>query len=158
MAICVDYKVAADSMYPPLVLLREALGQTKAEHSDVEPATTESDAEPETMSDPRSGAAHKSGDANTTSATPVSLPTDAGARSDRIRVRLIEITVEIVDHIRQEIRAVDFWGNQQKQKVLRNWIIQFLDDADGIIPFDRLEYVADLLLELAKSNHTRLIA
>lgn len=83
---------------------------------------------------------------------------DIGTPSEKLHTQLVKLTVEMVAHIGQEIRAVDFWSNPHRQTVLRNWIIQFLDDANGVIPFDRLEHMADLLLELAKSNHTRLTA
>lgn len=77
---------------------------------------------------------------------------------ERMQARLIELTVEIVEHIRQEIGAVDFWSNVHRQTTLRQWIVRFLDDADGLIPFERLAHTADLLVELAKANHERLVS
>lgn len=69
--------------------------------------------------------------------------------------RLCEIAVEMVDHIQQEIRLVAFWKNPEAQRVLRNWIVRFLDDQD-LFDFDRLPELADRLVELAKVNHARL--
>jgi type I restriction enzyme, R subunit len=70
---------------------------------------------------------------------------------------LCALTVEIVDHIRQEITIVGFWDphRTQAREGLRNWIVRALDSSD-LLPFTRLEAVADRLMELAKSNHHRL--
>lgn len=65
------------------------------------------------------------------------------------------MTVELVEHIRQEIRIVDFWHNTHAQNVLRGWIVRFLDDRDAI-PFIRQQAVSDRIVELAKALHSRL--
>lgn len=70
--------------------------------------------------------------------------------------RLCEVTVELVDHVQQEIRLVGFWKNPVAQGVLRNWIVQFLDDQD-LFEFDRLPKAADHIVELAKVNHSKLV-
>ena len=70
--------------------------------------------------------------------------------------RLAGHTVEMVDHIRQEILMVDFWRNTYAQSVLRAWLAQYLDRND-VVPFKRQQAVADQLLELAKARHTRLV-
>lgn len=69
--------------------------------------------------------------------------------------KLAAITVEMVEHIRQEIRIVDFWRNAHAQNVLRGWIVRFLD-ANDVIPFSRQQAVGDRIVELAKSLHARL--
>ena len=48
---------------------------------------------------------------------------------------LAGFTVEMVEHIRQEVRLVDFWRNTHAQNVLRGWIVRFLDDHD-VVPFN----------------------
>jgi len=68
---------------------------------------------------------------------------------------LIPLTVDLVDHFRQEIRIPDFWRNVVTQNGLRNWVVGFLDDND-VIPFDRQEAVADRLVQLAKQRHLHL--
>jgi len=70
--------------------------------------------------------------------------------------KLAKITVDMVEHIRQEIRIVDFWRNTHAQNVLRGWIVYFLDDHD-VIPFTRQQAVSDRMVELAKALHARLI-
>jgi type I restriction enzyme R subunit len=70
--------------------------------------------------------------------------------------KLCELTVEIVDHIRQEIRIVNFWKNVHAQEVLRSEVFEQLDRAD-VLPFDRLDAVADRLIELAKAKHNQLV-
>ena len=71
-------------------------------------------------------------------------------------VKLAELTVELVEHIRQEIRVVGFWSKTQAQTALRNWVFQTLDCHD-IVPFERLDEVSDRLVELAKVNHDKLV-
>lgn len=73
---------------------------------------------------------------------------------DRLLV-LCGITVELVEHIQQEIRLVGFWQNAHAQTVLRKWIFQYLDAKD-VLPIERLQEVADRVVELAKANHGKL--
>jgi len=75
---------------------------------------------------------------------------------DADRDRLASLTVELVDHIQQEIGIVGFWSRAPAQEGLRSWIFMTLDDAN-LLPFERLEPVADRLMELAKANHHRLV-
>jgi len=70
--------------------------------------------------------------------------------------RLCRITIELVAHIEQEVRLVGFWKNAHAQEVLRKWVVGFLDDNDEVVPFDKQEYVADRIVELAKANHHKL--
>jgi type I restriction enzyme, R subunit len=67
-----------------------------------------------------------------------------------------EAVIDIVDHIRQEIAAVDFWRSRHAQEMLRKWIIEEVDDLD-LIPFEKQEKLGDRFLELSKAIHTRLI-
>jgi len=81
---------------------------------------------------------------------------DAGNTPDEEQKnRVIPLTVEIADHISQEIRAVDFWRNSQSRNVLRGWLIRFLDD-NNLMPFDKIEKAADRLMDLAKARHAKL--
>ncbi len=68
---------------------------------------------------------------------------------------LAEVTIDVVDHIQQEIRLVGFWQNAHAQEVLHRWLVQFLDD-QNLLPFDRLSHAADRVVELAKANHAKL--
>ena len=67
-----------------------------------------------------------------------------------------EAVVDMVDHIRQEIRVVDFWRSRHAQDILRMWIINEVDDLN-LIPFEKQEKLADRFMELAKALHMRLI-
>ena len=67
-----------------------------------------------------------------------------------------EAVVDMVDHIRQEIRVVDFWRSRHAQDILSMWIINEVDDLN-LIPFEKQEKLADRFLELAKALHLRLI-
>jgi type I restriction enzyme R subunit len=80
---------------------------------------------------------------------------DKSQLRERPRTALAYNTVNIVEHIAQEIRVVDFWRNTQAQNVLRGWLLKYLDDNE-IVPFERVQKAADRLVELAKHLHTRL--
>ncbi|HDZ23503.1 MAG TPA: DUF3387 domain-containing protein [Desulfobacteraceae bacterium] len=67
-----------------------------------------------------------------------------------------EAVIDMVDHIRQEIAAVDFWRSREAQNILRKWIINEVDDLD-LLPFDKQGKLADRFLELAKAIHVRLV-
>ena len=69
--------------------------------------------------------------------------------------RFCEALIDIVDHIRQEIAAVDFWRSRPAQDILRMWIINEIDDLD-LIPFEKQEKLADRFVELSKTIHTSL--
>lgn len=71
--------------------------------------------------------------------------------------KLVGLTVDLVDHVRQEVGIRDFWRNTHAQNVLRGWIVGFLDEHD-VVEFDRQEAVADRLLQLAKARHVSLTA
>jgi type I restriction enzyme R subunit len=70
-------------------------------------------------------------------------------------IKLCRVTIELVEHVEQEIRVVEFWSRAQAQADLRRWIFQFLDD-QNVLPFGRLEEVSDRLVLLAKMNHEKL--
>ena len=57
---------------------------------------------------------------------------------------LAQLTVEMVDFIRQEIRTIDFWRNLYAQNALRGRIVSYLDDHD-VVPFERQQATADRL-------------
>ena len=82
-----------------------------------------------------------------------------GELTDETLGRLCGITIELVEHIQNEVRLVGFWTNAVARDHLRKWIVEHLDSAgDGLIPFERLSGVASKLLELARANHYRLVA
>lgn len=66
--------------------------------------------------------------------------------------RLANTTIELVEHLGQEIRLVDFWRTPQMQHRLRGWIVDFLDDND-LVPFGTQEKCADRIIELARNRH-----
>jgi type I restriction enzyme R subunit len=67
------------------------------------------------------------------------------------------LTNEIVGLIRHHLRRVDFWRNLHNREVLQQEIALLLDNHRAV-NVDRLEAVADRLVELAKSLNTRLKA
>ncbi len=79
-----------------------------------------------------------------------------GVDSDRKR-QLAQDTLALVDRIRSEIRAVDFWRNQYAQNRLHGQLVEYLDDRD-VVPLERLEHTAAELVALARERHARLVA
>ena len=79
-----------------------------------------------------------------------------GKPEERKMKDFCEAVVDIVDHIRQEIKVVDFWRNRYAQNILRTWIINEVDDRN-LVPFDKQGKLADRFVELAKVLHLRLI-
>ena len=69
--------------------------------------------------------------------------------------QLAEATEEIVKHIRQEVRRVN-WGSPIIQEDLRKWIADYLD-ANDLVSYDQLEVVADKLVQLSCKNRDNLI-
>lgn len=67
-----------------------------------------------------------------------------------------EVVLELVEHLRQEIRLVDFWRNAQAQDALKAWVFDLLDRRD-VVPFQKGRAVADRLVDLAKALHDRLV-
>jgi type I restriction enzyme R subunit len=71
------------------------------------------------------------------------------------------LTVDLVTHIKTEISLVGFWHNTYAQNTLRSWIATQLAapliDGEDLFDFTRITPVADLLVELAKANHARLV-
>ncbi len=70
--------------------------------------------------------------------------------------RMRELTVTMVDRIRQEIQIVDFWRNTYQQNRMRSWIVDFLDGND-LVPFERQPEVADVIVQLARNRHQYLV-
>lgn len=64
---------------------------------------------------------------------------------------------EMVGHIRQQLRTVDFWRNDPAQKRLRGWLVTFLDD-HNLVDFNKLEATADQIMQQARKLHVRLVA
>lgn len=79
-----------------------------------------------------------------------------GEHSDKELTELAAITVEIVNHIRQEIRRVN-WDRPVIQEDLRKWIAGYLDDND-VVNYEQIGLVADKLVQLARKNRDRLIS
>ncbi|MEG4521028.1 MULTISPECIES: HsdR family type I site-specific deoxyribonuclease [unclassified Microcoleus] len=78
-----------------------------------------------------------------------------GEHSDKNLTEIAALTVEIVNHIRQELRRVN-WDRPVVQEDLRKWIAGYLDDKDAV-NYEQLESVADKLVQLARKNRSRLI-
>jgi len=74
---------------------------------------------------------------------------------------LARYTVELVEHMRQEINLLDFWRDLHSQERLLSWLVRFLDGEADLsrygVEYDRLPAIAARLLELARANRARLI-
>ncbi len=81
-----------------------------------------------------------------------------GTVPDAKKTRLIDLTVEVVEIIRQEISRVNFWSDYHKQTVLRKHVLDLIDRPDITDDLGFAEALADKLIEVAKYNHARLAA
>ena len=75
--------------------------------------------------------------------------------SNKELTQIAAITVEIVNHIRQEIRRVN-WDRPVVQEDLTKWIAGYLDERD-VVNYEQIGLVADKLVQLARKNRDRLI-
>jgi type I restriction enzyme R subunit len=71
--------------------------------------------------------------------------------------KLCDCTREIVAHVRQEIQVVEFWRKTQAQQVLRAWLNNYLLQAK-LVPFGKLQGLAERLMQLSRVLHSRLVA
>jgi type I restriction enzyme R subunit len=79
-----------------------------------------------------------------------------GAVSGADEKWLAGLAVQLVGVLVTEIGVVGFWKNAYAQDVVRGHVVSFLDD-NSVVEFERIESVADRLMELAKANHDKLI-
>ena len=90
------------------------------------------------------------------------LADEGKAISSPMEALLRDLTVDVVTHIKAEIRLVGFWHNPYAQNTLRAWVATRLAepmiDGEDLFDFTRTTPVADRLVELAKANHARLAA
>jgi type I restriction enzyme R subunit len=70
--------------------------------------------------------------------------------------KLRNLTIELVGHLRQEIRIVDFWRKIEAQKGLAHWAVQLLDASDLFPDYGLLPAIADQVMELAKALDAKL--
>jgi len=82
------------------------------------------------------------------------IPDERPTRKERERIAVA--TVGMVDLIQEEIGRVDFWRNPIAQAELRRRLVLYLDGRD-LAPFERLEPLADQIVQTARANHTRLV-
>jgi len=75
--------------------------------------------------------------------------------SDEERDLVTDLTVDVVDHVAQEIDRPDFWRTTHLRKQLRSWVIRRLDDAD-VLPYDEIKSAADDIMKTAEANHEKL--
>jgi len=75
--------------------------------------------------------------------------------SEHNRDLVTDLTVDIIDHIAQEIDRPDFWRTGYLQNQLRSWVIRRLDDAD-VLPYDKIKSAADDIMQTAEANHEKL--
>lgn len=69
---------------------------------------------------------------------------------------LRETTIDLVDHVRGEIKIAGFWKKSEARKALANQIVQMLDDTNLFPSYDALPGVAEKVMDLAKANDAKL--
>jgi type I restriction enzyme R subunit len=69
----------------------------------------------------------------------------------------VTTTVEIVDHIKEEICRVGFWRDPPSRQRLENWVYRSLRRS-RLVPNDKVQELAIRFVDLAKSRHRFLAA
>lgn len=69
----------------------------------------------------------------------------------------VTTTVEIVDHIKEEICRVGFWRDPPSRQRLENWVYRSLRRS-RLVPNDKVQELAIRFVDLAKSRHRFLVA
>lgn len=70
---------------------------------------------------------------------------------------IVGLTIDLVEHIRQEIRVVDFWRDTNSRSQLETWIYNQIRRS-RILPRDKALELATGLVDLAKHRHRWLIS
>jgi type I restriction enzyme R subunit len=71
--------------------------------------------------------------------------------------RVVDLTRELVEHIQQEIRTVDFWQDPNSRRQLENWLYTTVRQA-RLIPPKKAETLATQLMELAYNRRRLLVS
>lgn len=71
-------------------------------------------------------------------------------------MELVEPTRGLIDLVRAEISAVDFWRNAHAQGALRSKVVTYLDDRD-VVEYAQLDQAADDIMGIARALHGRLV-
>ncbi len=79
------------------------------------------------------------------------------ALSPDVKAQLREVTIALVDQVREQVGLVNFWQRPASLKALRAKLVHTLDDAE-LVPWERVGETIDELLELAKHNHDKLVS
>jgi type I restriction enzyme R subunit len=69
----------------------------------------------------------------------------------------VTTTVEIVDHIKEEICRVGFWRDPPSRQRLENWVYRSLRRS-RLVPREKIQELAIRFVDLAKSRHRFLVA
>lgn len=83
-------------------------------------------------------------------------PDDETLNDDQ-RELVTDLTVDVVDHIAQEIDRPDFWRTDHLRNQLRTWVIRRLDAVD-VVPYSEVKHIADDVMQTAEANHEKLTA
>lgn len=83
----------------------------------------------------------------------------SGASLDQDVVKLqqvVDLTRQVVAHIQQEIRTVDFWQDKNSQRQLENWLSQTLRRS-RLVARDKAESLATAMLQTAEARKRMLV-
>lgn len=77
-------------------------------------------------------------------------------KNDGRRTHAIQLAIELLERIRQEVRKVGFWRNNDMREMLTRRIVRDLDGS-GVCPTGRGRDIAQRVVALAKENHESLV-
>ena len=70
--------------------------------------------------------------------------------------RVVDLTCQLVAHIQQEIRTVDFWQDNKSREQVENWLYRTMRQS-RLIPKDKAEAVATQLMQIAENRKRWLV-
>ena len=71
--------------------------------------------------------------------------------------RVVDLTRDVVEHIQQEIRTVDFWQDSNSRRQLENWLYTTVRQT-RLIPRNKAEALATQLMEVAYNRRRLLVS
>lgn len=80
------------------------------------------------------------------------VPSLDGAKEATLR----DTTLDLVARLQRELSIAGFWKKPEARRSMSNEVVQLLDDTN-LFEFNKLEGVAEKVMQLAKANHDKLV-
>ena len=79
---------------------------------------------------------------------------DNSDMSDKKKIEpFVALTIELVDHISQEIQTIGFWRDPISREDLERWVYRTLRNSRLFKEESQIQLLATQIVDLAKSRH-----